>query len=147
MRVLGSSRSTTCAEPRITNATWSMCWCAVRLALRRNTKKGTLKMSLVGTDVTMVGGIAKVTGAINYAPDLVLPRMLYAKALRSPYPHAKLLRVDARKAEKYPGVVAVVTRDDLTGLNPYLGPVVGGQPVVATDRVRPGGEVIALVGE
>ena len=102
-------------------------------------------MSLVGTDVTMVGGLAKVTGAVNYAPDLVLPRMLYAKALRSPYPHAKLLRVDASKAEKYPGVVAVVTYKDLTGLNPYFGPVVDDQPVVATDRVRHVGEVVALV--
>ena len=93
----------------------------------------------------MVGGLAKVTGAVNYAPDLVLPRMLYAKALRSPYAHADLLRVDAGKAEKLPGVVAVITRDDLTGLNPYFGPVVDDQPVVATDRVRHVGEVVALV--
>ena len=93
----------------------------------------------------MVGGLAKVTGAVNYAPDLVLPRMLYAKALRSPYAHANLLRVDASKAEKLPGVVAVITRDDLTGLSPYFGPVVDDQPVVATDRVRHVGEVVALV--
>ena len=93
----------------------------------------------------MVGGLAKVTGAVNYAPDLVLPRMLYAKALRSPYAHANLLRVDAGKAEKLPGVVAVITRDDLTGLSPYFGPVVDDQPVVATDRVRHVGEVVALV--
>ena len=102
-------------------------------------------MALVGTNVTMVGGLAKVTGAINYAPDLVLPRMLYAKALRSPYAHANLLRVDASKAEKFPGVVAVITRDDLTGLRAYFGPVVDDQPVVATDRVRHVGEVVALV--
>ena len=102
-------------------------------------------MALVGTNVTMVGGLAKVTGAVNYAPDLVLPRMLYAKALRSPYAHADLLRVDAGKAEKLPGVVAVITRDDLAGLSPYFGPVVDDQPVVATDRVRHVGEVVALV--
>src|SRR5262245_57398997 len=71
--------------------------------------------------------------------------MLYAKALRSPYAHANLLRVDASKAEKLPGVVAVITRDDLTGLSPYFGPVVDDQPVVATDRVRHVGEVVALV--
>ena len=102
-------------------------------------------MAVVGTNVTMVGGLAKVTGAVNYAPDLVLPRMLYAKALRSPYAHANLLRVDASKAEKLPGVVAVITRDDLAGLSPYFGPVVDDQPVVATDRVRHVGEVVALV--
>ena len=93
----------------------------------------------------MAGGLAKVTGAVNYAPDLVLPRMLYAKALRSPYPHAKLLRVDANKAQMFPGVVAVITHNDLTGLNPYFGPVVDDQPVVATDRVRHVGEVVALI--
>jgi CO/xanthine dehydrogenase Mo-binding subunit len=71
--------------------------------------------------------------------------MLYAKALRSPYAHADLLRVDAGKAEKLPGVVAVITRDDLTGLSAYFGPVVDDQPVVATDRVRHVGEVVALV--
>ena len=71
--------------------------------------------------------------------------MLYTKALRSPYPHARLLRVDSSKAEKHPGVMAVVTRNDLTGLNPYFGPVVDDQPVVATDRVRHVGEVVALV--
>src|ERR1043166_7841740 len=92
-------------------------------------------MALIGSDVSMVGGKEKVTGAANYSPDFALPRMLYAKALRSPYPHAKLLRVDVRNAEKYPGVVAVVTRDDLEGLNFYFGPVVDDQPVIATDRV------------
>jgi CO/xanthine dehydrogenase Mo-binding subunit len=102
-------------------------------------------MTLVGTDVAMVGGLAKVTGAVNYAADLIFPRMLYAKALRSPYPHAKLLRLDASKAEKFAGVVAVVTRDDFAGLNPYFGPVVDDQPVVATERVRHVGEVVALV--
>ena len=102
-------------------------------------------MALVGSDVTMVGGLAKVTGAVNYAPDLQFPRMLYAKALRSPYAHAKVLRIDAATAEKLPGVIAVVTRDDLDGLNPYFGPVVDDQPVVATERVRHVGEVVALV--
>lgn len=102
-------------------------------------------MALVGRDVTMVGGLAKVTGAVNYAPDLQFPRMLYAKALRSPYPHANILRIDGSKAEKLPGVIAVVTRDDLNGLNPYFGPVVDDQPVVATERVRHVGEVVALV--
>ena len=102
-------------------------------------------MTLVGSDVPMVGGIAKVTGAVNYAPDLLLARMLYAKALRSPYPHATIRRIDTTKAEKFPGVVAVVTRDDLNGLNPYFGPVVDDQPVLATERVRHVGEVIALV--
>lgn len=102
-------------------------------------------MALVGTSVPMVGGLAKVSGRATYAPDLVFPRMLYAKALRSSYPHAKLVRMDASKAENYPGVAAVITRDDLAGLNPYFGPIVDDQPIVATDRVRHVGEPIAVV--
>ena len=102
-------------------------------------------MALIGTNVAMVGGRAKVMGAVNYAPDLVFPRMLYAKALRSPYPHAKIQRIDPSKAEKFPGVVALITRDDLKEINPYFGPVVDDQPVVAMDRVRHVGEVVALL--
>ena len=42
-------------------------------------------------------------------------------------------------------MIAIITRDDLAGLNPYFGPVVDDQPVVATERVRHVGEVVALV--
>ena len=62
-------------------------------------------MALVGSDVTMVVGLAKVTGAVNYAPDLQFPRMLYAKALRSPYAHAKVLRIDAATAVELASLV------------------------------------------
>src|SRR5215813_5045860 len=51
----------------------------------------------------------------------------------------------ASRAEKLPGVVAVLTYDDLKGMNAYFGPVVKDQPVVAIDRVRYVGEVIAAV--
>ena len=61
------------------------------------------------------------------------------------YTHARLLRVDASKAAKLPGVVAVLTRDDLKGMNSYFGPVVKDQPVVAIDRVRYVGDIIAAV--
>ena len=61
------------------------------------------------------------------------------------YPHARLLRVDASRAAKLPGVVAVLTRDDLKGMNSHFGPVVKDQPVVAIDRVRYVGDIIAAV--
>ena len=59
----------------------------------------------------MAGGSAKVTGAINYAPDLVLPACSMP-GTPEPLPDAKLVHVDSTKAEKYSGVLAVVTRDD-----------------------------------
>ncbi len=102
-------------------------------------------MTLVGTNVAMTGALAKVTGAVNYIADLEFPGMLHAKALRSPYPHAKLVKVDATKAAKLAGVVAVVTRDDLAGLNPCFGTAVRDQPVVAMDKARYTGDIIAAV--
>ena len=52
-------------------------------------------MTLVGTNVEMTGGRAQVSGAVKYIADMDLPGQLHAKALRSPYPHAKLVRIDA----------------------------------------------------
>ena len=102
-------------------------------------------MSLVGTNVEMVGGRAKVSGAVSYVADMEFPGQIYAKALRSPYPHAKLLRIDASKAAALPGVRAVVTRDDLAGLNPYFGTGVEDQPVLVIDKVRCVGDIVAAV--
>src|SRR5919206_702787 len=103
-------------------------------------------MSAIGVGQPRVDGPAKVTGAAVYTADVELPGMLYTKVLRSPHPHAHLLRVDASKAEAYPGVVAVLTRDDLRDLKlPYFGPIVKDQPVVAVDRVRYVGDVVAAV--
>ena len=102
-------------------------------------------MSSVGLDVSRADGPAKIRGAAQYAADVELPGMLFVKALRSAYPHARILRVDASKAEKLPGVAAVLTRDDLKGKNAFFGPVVKDQPVLAIDRVRYVGEVIAAV--
>ncbi|MGB7951040.1 MAG: xanthine dehydrogenase family protein molybdopterin-binding subunit [Candidatus Binatia bacterium] len=101
-------------------------------------------MTLVGTNTPMTGALAKVTGAINYIADLEFPGMLFAKALRSPYPHAKLLKVDGSKALQIPGVT-LVTRDDLTGLNPYFGTAVEDQPVLAIEKVRYAGDIVAAV--
>ena len=102
-------------------------------------------MTLVGSNVPMVGGLAKVSGAVAYVADLDFPGVLAIKALRSPFPHAKLVKIDASKAAALPGVAAVVTRDDLAGLNPYYGTGVEDQPVVAIDKVHYVGAIVAAV--
>jgi CO/xanthine dehydrogenase Mo-binding subunit len=102
-------------------------------------------MTLVGTNVEMAGARAKVIGAVDYAANLELSGELHAKALRSPYPHAKLRRIDAGKAAALSGVRAVVTRDDLVELSPYFGTGVEDQPVVVIDKVRYVGDIIAAV--
>ena len=102
-------------------------------------------MSVVGSNTQRVDGNAKVSGSAQYTADIELPGMLHAKALRSPHPHAKLVKIDVSRAAALPGVMAVVTRDDLEGLNPFYGAVVEDQPVLAMDRVRCVGDIVAAV--
>jgi len=90
----------------------------------------------------------KVTGRAQYLADMSVPGMLCGKILRSPYPHARIVRIDASKAEKIPGVMAVLTRDDILydeGIEPFYGPVFKDQTIVATDKVRHVGDPVAAV--
>lgn len=100
---------------------------------------------IAGSPVPRLDGIEKVTGKAVYTGDLELPGMGFAKVLRSPLPHAKIARIDSGKAEKLPGVFAVLTRRDLTGLNYLYGATYKDQPVVAVEKVRYVGDPVAAV--
>ncbi len=56
-----------------------------------------------------IDALAKVTGAATYAADISRPGTLWAKALRSPHPHARIVRIDASRALARKGVLAVIT--------------------------------------
>lgn len=102
----------------------------------------------VGKAVAMPDAVARVTGATPYGINLKLPDMLVAKVLRSPMPHAKIIRLDAGAAQQAPGVAAVLTAADLGqpgGPGHLAGAIIKDQPVVAADRVRYIGEPVALV--
>lgn len=71
------------------------------------------KYRVIGTRPIRHDGVDKVTGQAIYGADVRLPGMLYGKVLRSPHAHARILRIDTRRAEELPGVRAVVTADDL----------------------------------
>lgn len=71
-------------------------------------------MKTVGTPFQRVDAIKKVTGQAQYVGDIIMPRMLYAQVKRSPYPHAKILRIDTSKAEALPGVRSVITGECYT---------------------------------
>ncbi|MDR7520397.1 MAG: xanthine dehydrogenase family protein molybdopterin-binding subunit [Armatimonadota bacterium] len=86
----------------------------------------------------------KVTGAARFTADLPVPEAIAARVVRSPYPHARVVRVDVSRAAALPGVVAVLTRDDLPPA-PYFGVAYRDQPIVATDRVRFVGEPVSAV--
>lgn len=69
-------------------------------------------LSIIGKRVSKPDARDKATGAAQYATDLVVPRMLHGKILRSRYPHARILKIDTGKAENLPGVVCVITAED-----------------------------------
>ena len=90
----------------------------------------------------------KVTGRAQYLADMSVPGMCHGKILRSPYPHARIKRIDTSKAQKVPGVMAVLTRDDILhdeGIEPYYGPVFKDQTIVAVEKVRHVGDPVAAV--
>jgi CO/xanthine dehydrogenase Mo-binding subunit len=99
--------------------------------------------SVIGTSVTRIDNLEKVTGKATYCTDLKLPGMLHAKVLRSPYPHARIISIDASKAERFPGVRAVITSKD-TPTRKY-GVFVVDQNVLAHDVVRYIGDPVAAV--
>ena len=101
----------------------------------------------VGQAISMVDSTLRVSGAIEYTLNFELPRMLHARLLRSPHAHARIVKIDASRALKYPGVAAVLTRDDLAGdhIDPYFGLILQDQTPVALDRVRYVGEPVAAV--
>ena len=68
---------------------------------------------IVGRSVPRMDAPGKVTGTALYAADFALPGMLYGKVLRSSEPHARLVRIDAGRAARLPGVRAVITAADV----------------------------------
>jgi len=104
--------------------------------------------STVGKPVSMIDAGERVRGTISYVLNAELPGCLVGRILRSPYPHARVLRVDTSKAEHIPGVLAVLSRNDLIdnpAFYPYYGQVIRDQPVVAIDKVRFAGDPVAAV--
>ena len=99
----------------------------------------------VGENITRIDATEKVTGKAVYTSDFRLPGMAHAKVLRSVVPHARLRRIDASRAAAIPGVLAVLTRDNLQIGAPYYGTYIKDQPVVALDKVRYVGDVVAAV--
>src|ERR1041384_881927 len=99
----------------------------------------------IGISVPRVDGVEKVTGAAKFTGDLAIAGMLEAKVLRSSLPHAVIESIDITKALSIPGVVAILTRDDLTDIDPYYGNCLRDRAVVAINKVRFVGEPIAVV--
>ncbi|HJU63572.1 MAG TPA: molybdopterin cofactor-binding domain-containing protein, partial [Candidatus Binatia bacterium] len=102
-------------------------------------------LKVAGKEARRVDGIEKVTGKALYAGDLRLPGMAYAKIVRSPVAHARLVKVDASKARQLTGVIATLTRDDIKDFNYKYGATYKDQSIVAVDKVRYVGDPVAAV--
>ncbi len=98
----------------------------------------------IGANVRRLDAPSKVSGALRYAGDTVMPGMLHVAVLRSPHPHARIVSIDTSAAEALPGVEAVVTSADVPGVDGF-GVFVHDQPVMAKGKVRYVGEAVAAV--
>ena len=96
----------------------------------------------VGKPIIRGEAAEKVLGQWVYGTDLVLPGMLYAKALRSPHPHARILSIDVSKARRLPGVRVAITGQDV---NYLFGSAIRDEPFIARGKVRYAGEPVAAV--
>ena len=102
-------------------------------------RRGTLGESTLRPD-----GAAKVRGEFAFSSDMWHDGMLWGATLRSPHPHARIVRIDTSPALLVPGVSAVVTKDDVPGQLTY-GLISEDQPVFADGVVRYMGEPVAAV--
>lgn len=99
--------------------------------------------SVIGAPVARVEGAEKVSGRALYAADIQLPGVLWGKILRSPHPHARIVRADDSRARKVEGVRAVITGQDVSGR--YRGKSIRDIPVLCWDKVRYIGDRVAAV--
>jgi CO/xanthine dehydrogenase Mo-binding subunit len=98
---------------------------------------------VVGRPTPRVEGELKVTGKAQYSADVNLPDTLWGRCLRSPIAHGRIKRIDTTKAWQVPGVKAVITGQDVTGLR--IGRCIYDTPVLADGVVRFIGEKVAAV--
>ena len=101
-------------------------------------------MRVIGKPLPKVDAGAKVTGRAVYADDVVLPRTLHCKLLRSPHPHARVLSIDTSAARRIAGVHAVITGADLPVKFGIL-PVTQDERALEHEKVRYVGDPIAAV--
>lgn len=107
------------------------------------------EFTIIGQRLPRLDGVALATGEAEYAGDLRLPGLLHGKILRSPYAHARIRNVDTRRAERLPGVKAVITGKDNTQGIRYTTlleiPETIDKYPLAVDKVRYIGDEVAAV--
>src|SRR5262245_4028399 len=106
---------------------------------------------LVGQNYSTPDLVAKVTGQAKYAEDFRVDGMLFCKLLLSPYPHARVKRIDTSRALAMPGVKGILTADELpapadvvTDLGQRIAANTKGERALASEPLYPGEPVLAV---
>ena len=107
---------------------------------------GNNELNVVGKPFRKVDARAKCTGQTKFADDIVLPRMLACKILRSHLPHAVIKNIDVSKGLALPGVFAIITGKDLP-ISYGILPVSQDEHALCIDKVRFIGDPVAAVAD
>ncbi|HEV2829310.1 MAG TPA: hypothetical protein VGW76_17060, partial [Pyrinomonadaceae bacterium] len=110
----------------------------------KNGNNNSKPLKIVGKPFRKVDARAKCTGQTKFADDIVLPRMLFCKILRSHLPHALIKNIDTSKAAALPGVFAIITGKDLP-ISYGILPVSQDEHALSIDKVRFVGDPVAAV--
>lgn len=103
---------------------------------------------VAGASVERIDGRAKLEGRAEYVGDMEVAGMVHGKVLRSPHAHARIVSIDTDRAAAMPGVVGILTADDLADLDATYGHAIRDRPVIGDGRVRFAGEpVVAIAAE
>ena len=103
------------------------------------------ELSVIGRSIDRRDALDKVTGAAIYSSDMTLPGMLHAKILRSPHAHARIVRIDTRRAAALPGVHAVLSLENTRGWHTYWYMIA--QPAFPEEIAYAGQEVALVAAE
>ena len=105
-------------------------------------------LSVVGQSVYRTDANPKVTGRALHVGNIEMPGMLHVAVLRSPYPHARIKRIDKAKAEALNGVAVVLTGAEIAkmpGVDAHFGPAFRDQPILAVEKVCYAGDPVVAV--
>ena len=78
-------------------------------------------LNVIGNRMPLISGVDKATASAIFITDITLPPMLYGKTLKSPYPHAEIIKINVDKASELPGMIAVITGADIPNNDRTIG--------------------------